>query len=127
MLPARRTRRVSKRDADVGVDPDAAGLPEVGASSASPVAFENLTPVTRPGYPVITDPQHPLWDAQQNLWDEYSPWEAQRALVEHSNKHQRRANSTSHPAFRSDYIKNDLATREVVESPPREAPPKDRR
>jgi len=114
MLPTRRTRRVSKPDGGVGVAAEPDRLPEVGTPSA---------PVKRPGYPVIEDPEHPLWDAQQNLWSDYTPWEAQRALVEHSNKHQRRANSSSHPAFQSSYIKNDQAEREaVVDVAPREVP-----
>lgn len=83
----------------------------------------DVVPIKRPGYPVIEDPSHPLWDAQQDMWVDYTPWEAMRAAAKHSK--QRRANSTSHPAFSSSYIKNDQAEREGKAQ--REEPVTDRR
>lgn len=92
---------------------------EVGASSAA---------IRRPGYPVIEDPEHPLWGAQQDMWVDYTPWEAFRAAAEYQQQHRRRGNSTSHPAFSSSYIKNDQAEREgAVEKAQRVEPVTDRR
>ena len=62
-----------------------------------------------PGYPHITDPEHPLWDEQQAGWPNMTPIEAMRAAVEHkpSGGH---ADSSTHPAFDKRYIQNDHAT-----------------
>jgi len=70
----------------------------------------NLAPLKREGYPLIEDPEHPLWEQQQEGWPDFTPIEAKREAARDSVA--TRANSNSHPAFQSDYIVNDQAERE---------------
>lgn len=61
------------------------------------------------GYPVITDPDHPLWSESQAGWPTLAPHEAMRQAVEHMSHG--KANSRTHPAFAEGAIVNTLATR----------------
>lgn len=61
-------------------------------------------------YPVISDPEHPLWSEQEAGWPTMTPEEAMRAAVEHAGRGGH-ADSSSHPAYDPGYIVNSQATR----------------
>jgi hypothetical protein len=62
----------------------------------------------REGYPVIADPSHPLWEAQEAGWPDHLPHEAWTEVVAAAKPG--RGNSAQHPVFAVGYIKNPLAS-----------------
>ncbi len=68
-----------------------------------------LPPLKREGYPVIDDPDHPLYAEACSGWPTLGPHEAMTKAVEHMAKS--RANSRTHPAFDEGAIVNQFATR----------------
>lgn len=62
------------------------------------------------GYPLIEDPEHPLYAEQQAGWPNMPPWEAMKeAILLRSARGF--TDSRSHPAFDPGYIVNSTATR----------------
>jgi hypothetical protein len=62
-----------------------------------------------PGYPVIDDPTHPLWEEQESCWPDHTPEQAMREMAKlHKPGF---VNSASHPAYAPDYTRNSYAER----------------
>lgn len=76
-------------------------------------------------YPKITDPEHPLYEQAQEGWPDFDETEAWREVARDSVA--TRVNSSSHPAFKSDYIVNDQAERERKQEEAALTPAKQRR
>lgn len=73
------------------------------------VLKREASPLKRDGYPLIDDPEHPLWDEQQAGWPGMPSWVAWSEAVTLAPS--RHADSISHPAYDPGYIRNPHATR----------------
>jgi hypothetical protein len=69
-----------------------------------------------PGYPVIDDPTHPLWEEQESCWPNHTAAEAMREAVE--LRKPGFVNSASHPAYAAGYTRNEYAERPEESRPP---------
>lgn len=68
-----------------------------------------MTAPRLPGYPVIDDPTHPLWEEQESCWPDHTPEQAMREMVKlHKPGF---VNSASHPVYAADYTRNSYAER----------------
>lgn len=72
-----------------------------------------LPELKREGYPWISDPDHPLWDAMSAGWPDHTPEQAMREAIEHQAKQSKRergfVDSSEHPAFLPGFVSNAQA------------------